>query len=222
MRKTPTTLILCAGLLLAGAPAQAASNKPANKASSSSKAGTTYKWVDANGVTHYGDSIPPEYAQGSRTELNNQGVEVRNFPARLTPEEAVAAEKAAAEESRRRQHDTFLLNTYVSTRDIEQLRDERIALVDAQLGIARSSIESADARLDAIGKRMAGFRPYSQSASARRLPDPLAEEAVRALQDRRSLHETIAAREQEKLELRTKFDADITRYRELTANRVQR
>lgn len=221
MRKIPTTLILCAGLLLAGAAAQAASNKPANKASSS-KAGTTYKWVDANGVTHYGDSIPPEYAQGSRTELNNQGVEVRNFPARLTPEEAAAAEKAASEESRRRQHDTFLLNTYVSTRDIEQLRDERIALVEAQLGIARSSIESADARLDAIGKRMAGFRPYSQSANARRLPDPLAEEAVRALQDRRSLHETIAAREQEKLELRTKFDADIARYRELTANRLPR
>lgn len=221
MRKTPVTLILCAGLLLAGAAAQAASNRPANNAGSS-KAGTTYKWVDANGVTHYGDSIPPEYAQGSRTELNNQGVEVRNFPARLTPEEAAAAEKAATEESRRRQHDTFLLNTYVSTRDIEQLRDERIALVDAQLGIAKSSIESADARLDAIGKRMSGFRPYSQSANARRLPDPLAEEAVRALQDRRSLHETIAAREQEKLELRTKFDADIARYRELTANRLQR
>ncbi len=28
---------------------------------------TTYKWVDDQGVTHYGDSIPPQYAQKAST-----------------------------------------------------------------------------------------------------------------------------------------------------------
>jgi hypothetical protein len=140
----------------------------------------------------------------------------------LSAEEAAAADAAALEESRRRQRDTFLLNTYVSARDIEQLRDERIALVEGQLGIARGSIESADSKVQAIATRLSSFKPYSQSANARRIPDPLAEEAVRALQDRRSLDETIAMREQEKVELRAQFDADLARYRELTANRLPR
>jgi hypothetical protein len=219
MRNTPFSLVLGCCLLLAGAALQAASN---SKGTSGGSGKATYKWVDSNGVTHYGDSIPPEYAQGGRTELNDQGVEVRRLPPRLSPEEAAAADAAALEESRRRQRDTFLLNTYVSAKDIEQLRDERIALVEGQLGIARGSIESADSKVQAIAKRLASFKPYSQSANARRIPDPLAEEAVRALQDRRSLDETIAMREQEKLELRAQFDADLARYRELTANRLPR
>jgi hypothetical protein len=69
---------------------------------------------------------------------------------------------------------------------------------------------------------MANFKPYSQSANARRLPDALAEEAVRALQDRRLLDESIAAREQEKRDLRERFDADLARYRELTTDRPLR
>ncbi|MDR2216252.1 MAG: DUF4124 domain-containing protein, partial [Nevskiaceae bacterium] len=182
MRDASLTLAFCCALLLTSAAGHAASS---NRGS----AKPTYKWVDANGVTHYGDSIPPEYAQGSRTELNEQGVEIRQLPARLSPEAAAAAEQAAADEARRRQRDAFLLNTYVSAQDIEQLRDERIALVDSQLTAARTSIESVDGKVESIAKRMANFKPYSQSANARRLPDALAEEAVRALQDRRLLDE---------------------------------
>jgi hypothetical protein len=211
MRNTPITLVAGCCLILISAVSQAASSaKP------------TYKWVDADGVTHYGDSVPPEYAQGSRSELNDQGVEIRRLPASLSPEAAAAADKAAADESRRRQHDLFLLTTYTSTRDIEQLRDERIALVEGQLTIARSSIESADGKMQAITKRIANFKPYSKAANARRLPDALAEEAVRALQDHRSLSQVIATREQEKQELHKQFDTDLARYRELTANRLPR
>jgi hypothetical protein len=220
MRKPSLRVALATALacftVLAGPGALAGSQPPAEKG------GRTYRWVDSQGVTHYGDSIPPEYAQGGRSELNSRGVEVRKVPAQLSAQEAAAAEKAAAEETRRHQHDRFLLITYVSSRDIEQLRDERIALVDGQLVIARGSIVSADSKVQAIATRMGTFQPYSKQAKARRLPDPLAEEAVRALQERRSLDETIAAREQEKRELRQQFDSDLARYRELTANRLPR
>ena len=99
---------------------------------------------------------------------------------------------------------------------------ERLALIDSQLDIARGSIGSVDGRVDAIAKRMATFKPYAKSPTARRLPDPLAEEAVRILQERRSLNGTMAAREKEMVELREQFDADLARYRELTANRLSR
>jgi len=34
-----------------------------------------YKWVDEQGVTHFGDHIPPEYASQEQHVINSQGVE---------------------------------------------------------------------------------------------------------------------------------------------------
>ena len=213
MKTHVLSVALCAGLLAAGLAQAASTNKEST--------GRSYKWVDEHGVTHYGDSVPPEYARQSRSELNSQGVEVRRVAAELSPEEAAAAQQAADEESRRRQHDLFLLNTYTSASDIEQLRDERVSLVDGQMDIARGSIESLNVRLQSLTTRMSGFKPYSETGR-RRVPDQLAEEVVRAMQERRSLDESIAAREKEKTELRAQFDADLARYRELTSNRLPR
>lgn len=207
-RLTNAAVAALAGtLLLAASVGFAAAGKP------------TYKWVDKNGVTHYGDSIPPEYASQGHAELNEQGVAMRETARQLTPAEAEAAQQKAAEETRRRQHDSFLLNTYTRVTDIEQLRDERIALVQGQLELARGSVAGADQRLVALEQRFRNFRPYSKGANARRLPDQLAEEAVRALSERRSMRETLERREAEISGLRAEFEADIARYKELTARR---
>jgi hypothetical protein len=212
MKQHALAAALCCGLLASALVQGAAATKEST--------GRSYKWVDENGVTHYGDSVPPQYARQSRSELNSQGVEVSRVAAQMSPEEAAAAQQAAAEESRRRQHDMFLLNTYTTAADIEQLRDERVALVEQQMAIARGSIESANGRLQSLATRMAGFKPYSDTGR-RRVPDQLAEEAVRAMQERRSLDDVVAAREKEKSDLRTQFDADLARYRELTSNRLR-
>jgi hypothetical protein len=181
-----------------------------------------YRWVDKDGVVHYGDTVPPQYAEQAHQELNQQGVPVREFPRQLSPEEAAAAQKAAAEEARRKQHDSFLLNTYTKVGDIEQLRDERIALINSQMDLARGSIATTDQRLVALQNRLRAFRPYSDSPNARRVPDQLAEEVVRALSERRSMNTQLQQREQEKAEQLANFNNDIARYKELTANRFQR
>ncbi len=36
----------------------------------------SYSWVDKNGERHYGDAVPPEYAQTEQRVLNERGVEV--------------------------------------------------------------------------------------------------------------------------------------------------
>lgn len=182
----------------------------------------TYKWIDKNGVTHYGDSIPPEYASQGHAELNSQGVPLRETARQLTAEEAQAAQRKAAEDQRRRQHDAFLLNTYTRLADIEQLRDERVALVESQRDLARGSLATADQRVAAVARRFANFKPYSAAPNARRLPDQLAEEGVRALSDRRAMQETLQRREDEINGLRAEFEADIARYKELTAQRQAR
>jgi len=181
-----------------------------------------YRWVDKDGVVHFGDTVPPEYSEQAHQELNQQGVPVRDFPRQLSPEEAQAARQAAADDAKRQQHDSFLLNTYTKVGDIEQLRDERIALINSQMELARGSIANTDQRLTALENRMRAFRPYSDSAVARRVPDQLAEEAVRALAERRSMNTQLQQREQEKAEQLANFQSDIARYKELTSNRPAR
>ena len=80
-------------LLAAAALGAAAWAAPAARSSSqSSQKGIAYRWVDEQGVVHYGDNIPPQYASQDRAILNSQGVEVGHLDAQKTPaEEAVAA-----------------------------------------------------------------------------------------------------------------------------------
>jgi hypothetical protein len=181
-----------------------------------SAAGNAYRWVDKNGVVHYGDTVPPEFAAQGQAELNNQGVALRQTPRQMSPSEMAAAERAAAEVAKRQQRDVFLLSTYTRIKDIEQLRDERLALIEGQMEVARGSITVNDQRLTSLQERMRNFQPYSSSTNARRLPDQLAEEVVRALKEQRSLREVLTSRETEKLEMRAEFDADIERFRELS------
>lgn len=179
----------------------------------------SYRWVDSHGVVHYGDSVPPEYSRSQTSELNNQGIELRQSPAQLSPSEAASAEARAAEAARQRQHDQFLLSTYTSPRDIEQLRDERVALVEAQVTAARGFLAAAEKRMQSLEARAQNFRPYSKLANARRMPDPLAEELVRTVNEERQYRDVMLKKSEEKNKLRAAFQADIDRYQALVARR---
>jgi hypothetical protein len=173
-------------------------------------------WVDANGVTHYGDAPPPEAIKNGSVVLNEHGVVVRNIPRQMTPEEATEARRQQEEEARRRAQDSFLINTYTKVGDIERLRDDQLALIDSQIELALGSVTSNEQRLESLKKRMASFRPYSAAENARRLPDPLAAEVVQTLGERRTLQQTLAGLETRREETRGKFGADIARYQQLT------
>jgi hypothetical protein len=175
-----------------------------------------YKWTDDRGIVHYSDSVPPEYAQKERVLLNRQGVEVGRIEAGKNA--AQMAEQQRSEESARQriQHDQFLLATYGSTKDIEQLRDQRLSQIDGQIKAASLYIDSLDTRLTALVERARNFKPYSSNANARRLPDDLAEELVRSAKENRAQHGVLDAKRKEMVDVRAQFDADVTRYRELT------
>jgi hypothetical protein len=108
-----------------------------------------YKWVDENGQVHYGDKIPPEYANQDREVLNKQGLSVGREEGAETPEEARAREerekqaKAAADQAQR---DRMLLATYQNVDEIELLRARRLDQIDAQMIIQEQSLASLKAR----------------------------------------------------------------------------
>jgi hypothetical protein len=190
----------------------------ASAASSPSGApGQTYRWVDSKGEVHYGDSVPPEYAQQERAVLNGQGVEIGHVAGRKTPAEL--AEQAQAEDlaRQRAQHDQTLLSTYVSAKDIEALRDERLAQIDGQLQASSTYIESLATRLGQLQERAMQFKPYSDQPNARRMPDELAEELVRTVSEARNQRKALESKRQEQADMRSQFEADIQRFHELTA-----
>ncbi len=194
---------------LASAPARAASND---------KASHVFRWVDEKGVVHYGDRIPPQYAQQDTTVLNDQGVEVGHVAAPKTAAQLAEAARTQAQQLAQKQRDSFLLTTYTSVKDIEQLRDERLEQMKGQRAAAEQYIASLHERLLALQARAMLFRPYNPEPKARRLPDDLAEQIVRTLDEERSQRTALATKDQEETTMRAQFQADIDRYRELRAS----
>jgi hypothetical protein len=182
----------------------------------------TYKWVDAHGVVHYGDRIPPEAATRERAVLNEQGVPVRQLEAQKTPEQIQAEELRQTELARLRQHDQFLLTTYTSTRDIEQLRDLRLDQIEGQVRAAMLYVESLENRLSTLQARAFVFKPYNTKPGAKRMPDELAEDLVRTLSEVRAQRTALESKRAEKEKVRQAFDADIARYREIHVVRASR
>jgi hypothetical protein len=173
-----------------------------------------YKWEDENGVTHYGDSVPAQYAKKESTVLNKQGMVVGRTEAQKSPEELAreALEKEAM--IRQKQHDSFLLTTYTSVKDIESLRDERLEQISGQRRAAEAYIETLHGRLSTLQSRAFTFKPYNEKA-ARRMPDDLAEDLMRTLNEMRAQKTALAAKDNEESALRAQFQSDIDRYREL-------
>jgi hypothetical protein len=176
-----------------------------------------YKWVDENGVTHYGDSVPAQYAKKESSVLNKQGMEVGRTQAQKSAEEQAqdAREKEAI--VRQKQHDSFLLTTYTSVKDIESLRDERLEQISGQRRAAEAYIETLHGRLSTLQSRALNFKPYNDKPAARRMPDDLAEDLMRTINEMRSQKSALTAKDAEESALRSQFQSDIDRFRDLRA-----
>jgi len=190
-------------------------------AGSSSTSGASsspnYMWVDKNGERHYGDSVPPENAHSERRVLNSAGIEVQRVDAQESAAQLAEQSRREQEAQQRQQHDRFLLTLYSSTKDIERLRDERLDQIEGQIRAAMAYIDSLDARLKTLQERAMHFKPNSTKPDARRMPDDLAEELMRCASEGRTQRAALEARRKEQSDARAQFEADISRYRALTA-----
>jgi len=213
--RTATTfrcVVLAAACLAAAAQAQSAD----------SKTKTTYKWVDDKGVVHYGDSVPAEYSQREQRELNSQGVEVGRHQAEMTPAEAAAYAQKQKEELDRKNHDLFLMSTYPSVKEIEDVRNARLDQVNGQIAAAEAYIATINTRVDGLKQRSMMFAPYNTKPGARRMPDDLAEEMVRALSELRTQNAALDTRRKERDTVVAQFDGDIKRFKELRTSAAAR
>jgi hypothetical protein len=184
-------------------------------ANSSGKDSITYRWTDDQGVVHYGDSIPPQYAQKERAVLNSRGVEVRKLDAQKSPEQLAAEARNEQGVFKQKQHDAFLLNTYTSVKDIEALRDVRLDQLHGQRIAAEQYVDSLHSRLSALQERAKNFKPYNPRPTAHKMPDDVAEDLVHTLNELRTQNNALVAKTEEETTLKAQFQADIERYQEL-------
>jgi hypothetical protein len=213
MRKVPFVLaaVLSGALMSSAAHAQ---SQPDGK--------ETYKWKDENGVIHYGDSVPAQYSQREQSKLNSQGLEVSKRQAEMSPKEAADYAAKQQEEARRKQHDMFLISTYPSVREIENVRDVRLDQINGQIVAAEAYISSLTTRVDGLKNRALFFAPYNTKPGARRMPDDLAEELVRAMSELRTQNSALAAKKSEQQSVVAQFGEDIRRFKELRTSAAAR
>ncbi|HEY5102258.1 MAG TPA: DUF4124 domain-containing protein [Steroidobacteraceae bacterium] len=182
----------------------------------------TYRWVDEKGVVHYGDRIPAQDTQREHTVLNREGVEVGRSDAQKSPAQIAEEARREQEAMRLEQHDTFLLTTYTSAKDIEDLRDARLEELNSQHVAAEQYIENLNASLMTLQSLALTFKPYNTSAGARRMPDDVAANLVRAMSELHTQRNTLEAKDKEAQAVRTEFNGDIQRYKDLRAKMLSR
>ena len=181
-----------------------------------------YKWTDANGVVHYGDKVPPEFANIDRDVLNTQGVQVDFQEGELTAAERAEKERRAAEQQAALQarleiarRDRMLLATYITVSDIEDLRDRRLELLGSQIKVTELYLGNLRKRVLALEAEAGAFKPYSTREDAPQIPENLALDISRTVASINLYEQTLARTRSDQETLRNSFDSDIERFREL-------
>ncbi|HEX3396273.1 MAG TPA: DUF4124 domain-containing protein [Steroidobacteraceae bacterium] len=208
MKNVVGILCLCA-LLAAGFAAAAAPGGPSNNGR------VLYKWVDKDGVTHYGDHVPPEYATQEQHILNSRGYEINHLDAQKTAEQASAEEQKRHDSEQRQLRDKNLLSTYASVQEIERLRDQRLTLLADQIKVTNQFLDTLNGRMKKMRADSLRFKPYSSDPKAPSMPDQMAEDLVRLSSDMRTQEQNLKQKRSEEATMSIQFESDIDRFKEL-------
>ena len=194
------TLSLASSALLAGNPTK------------------LYKWVDKDGVTHYGSVIPPEYAKQQSEQLNTEGLVVKTTEAQKTPEQLAAeaqaqqqAQQQAKLQADKQAHDKVLLDTYTSVQDIGCDRDSKLLSVDAQINVLNGSITGLETTLADYQDRAKEFTDKGKP-----VPPDVQKQLDTSQQQLVTDNQQLQSQKDARQRMAGQFSADIARYRELT------
>ncbi|MGB5453538.1 MAG: hypothetical protein WBM71_15305 [Sedimenticolaceae bacterium] len=184
---------------------------------SPAQAGNYKKWVDENGITHYGKSIPPQYRDRAHSELNELGIEVRRYERARTEEEierdkALAALRAEQQLLLKEQQarDRILLNLYRNEDDLVMARDGKIAQLDSQIKLSHKEIRRLKDRLSEFQAAAAAAERSGKSLTPRQQTN--LESTQRSIEKSYAM---ILGKEDEKRATLERYDYDLTRFRQL-------
>jgi len=187
-------------------------------ASASENTQKLYRWVDSDGIVHYGDSIPAEFTNLERHVINNHGITVDVMRAKRTAEDI--AEDKRQEDLRlarnlQRRQDMALLATYLSVDEIILHRDRRIELFQAQARVTELYLSNLNRRLDKLQEEASNYRPYSADPDAEMIGPDLAED-ISTTKGTIERHQTNLERfQQDEQNIVARFDGDVDRFKKI-------
>ena len=157
------TFVYAAALALAAAlPAHAQVHAPET-------GGIRYKWHDGKGLSHYSDSLTAEAMKYGYDLVNDQGMVIRHVERQLSPEERVAAAKAAAAQAaqqhadaERARADMQMLNVYGDEAALKQAQQQELDTIDQQISTTRLNLKSQEKALTDLLSRAAELERAKQ------------------------------------------------------------
>lgn len=175
-----------------------------------------YRWVDKDGVVHYGDSIPTEYAELPKDMVNDRGIKVGEIEGKKSPEQ-LAAEQEARELKQQQElqlrADRALLATYLSVDEIQLHRDRRVELFQAQSRVTELYLRNLRRALDQMQDRAKRFKPYSSDPSAPQV-DPGLVNDIDTTKSTIARHEgNLLKYQSEEQQIIARFEGDIDRFK---------
>ena len=160
------------------------------------------KWVDKQGVTHYGDRPPTFEESKSNVELNKQGL--------VTKKNAPVEQKNKALDLQQQQQDRkdkILLASYTNANEIDLARDRSLEMNKAAMTSLVSQKENIAARIARNATTADGFKKLNKP-----LPANLDKEFKDALAQSSRIDVQMADRKLEMEQTRKNYAEDKARY----------
>jgi hypothetical protein len=178
-----------------------------------------YKWRDGKGLPHYSDSLNAEALKYGYDVIDGRGLTVNHVERQLTPDERVAAkkaadERAAAEQIVQDQHrnDMQMLNAYPSETSFVTARQAEIDNLDLSAKTIRINLQTQEKNLSDLLTR-AGDLERARQPVPPYLTERIAEQRTTVSNLRTTLERQRAARD----DAQQRADAGLKHYRELRA-----
>lgn len=168
-----------------------------------------FKWVDSSGTTHYGETIPPEYANSGVVKLEKGRIQKREEKHEKVEKKTVlkdpVAEKARIEAERR---DNALLATYSNEQEIDLARDRNLQQVEARTSSYSTLLNSAQDNLVSLQQESDAL-----TKQGRKIPKSLDEDLVEAKARIDKMQADLDISKKELESVKARYAADKERYR---------
>jgi Domain of unknown function (DUF4124) len=146
------------------------------------------KWVDSNGVTHYGDKLPPQEAGRNNVEMSSKGTVVKKNIKVDQKTEIIDQERAKLKADQERS-DKILLASYTNANEIDLARDRSLDLDKSALTSFATQKENLTARIKRNNAVIDGFKTRKKP-----LPDNLDKEFKDAIAQSNRIDQQIIER----------------------------
>ena len=197
-------------------------------AGSRALAAGTYKWVDEKGVTHYSDTLPPQYVRSGNTVLDQRQLPKEIVPPAPTAEQIrqrELQERERAEQERLREdkkRDQFaLLALYSSADEVDRVRDRNLAPILAKIDSAQDKLKHAKQERTEIDNELEFYAGRDRNGKLRVVPTDLQHRIDTNRAEQKSLLDLIDALRGQESQLRTRFDEEKRRYIEARQAQLQ-